>query len=317
MPAELRGMLVAAGFGTRLLPLTSELPKPAVPVANRPIAAFALEVLARAGVRDVVVNTHHLAAELERELSPWCPSDVELRYVHEPAILGTGGGVRNAWASRGGPIDGDDFVVMNAKLVFAPDIARALEQHRQSGAIATMVLRALPERSTFAAVEHDASGRIQRMRGLPSNARASDLQRSMFTGLQILSARAFADLPHEGDMIEGAYLRWLERGEHVHAVLDAGAWLDVGVTAAHYLRANLALVRRSIAWPGIEPDAAGNVIDSSVRVPPSAQLREVVLGRGAIVPDGAELARVVAWPGAKLPSQLSDAVVTTGGAIAR
>jgi mannose-1-phosphate guanylyltransferase len=312
----MRGMLVAAGFGTRLAPLTNELPKPAVPVGNRPIAAFALEVLARAGIRDVVVNTHHLAAELERELSPWRPDGVELRYVHEPVILGTGGGVRNAWAARGGP-SGEDFVVMNAKLVFAPDIARALEQHRASGAIATMVLCALPANATFAPVEHDGAGRIHRMRGLPRNALASDLRRSMFTGLQILSARAFAELPPDGDIIEGAYLRWLERGEHVQGVLDDGAWLDVGVTVEHYLRANLALARGEIAWPGIEPDAAGNIIDRSVRVPMSAQLREVVLGRGAIIPDGAELARVVAWPGTKLPTQLSDAVVTSAGLIAR
>jgi NDP-sugar pyrophosphorylase family protein len=268
----------------------------------------------------VVVNTHHLAAELERELSSWCPSQVELRYVHEPAILGTGGGVRNAWAARRGSTsgpNGGDFVVMNAKLVFAPDLARAIEQHRTSGAIATMVLRPLAPDATFAPVEHDASGRIHRLRGLPKEARASELQRSMFTGVQILSARAFADLPGDGDMIEGAYLRWLERGEHVLGVLDDGAWLDVGVTVEHYLRANLALVRREIAWPDIEPDALGNIIDRSVRVPLSAQLREVVLGRGAIVPDGAELARVVAWPGAKLPTQLSDAVITSAGVIAR
>jgi NDP-sugar pyrophosphorylase family protein len=313
----MRGMLVAAGFGTRLSPLTDELPKPAVPVGNRPVAAYALEALARAGIRDVVVNTHHLAAELERELSPWCPSGVDLRYVHEPVILGTGGGVRNAWAARGGPIDGEDFVVMNAKLVFTPDLARALEQHRRSGAIATMVLRALPTGTTFAPVEHDASGRIHAMRGLPRGHRARDLQRAMFTGVQILSARAFADLPLDGDMIEGAYKRWLECGEHVQGVIDDGAWLDVGVTVEHYVRANLALARREIAWPDIEPDAAGNIIDGSVRVPHGAQLREVVLGRGAVVPEGAELARVVAWPGAKLPSQLSDATVTSRGVIAR
>lgn len=312
-----RGMLVAAGFGTRLIPLTHELPKPAVPVANQPIAAFALQALARAGVADIVVNTHHLREELERELSPWCPGNVALRYVHEPAILGTGGGVRNAWAARGGPIGEEDFVVMNAKLVFAPDLKRALFEHRASGAIASMVLRPLPADSAFAAVEHDAAGRIRRMRGLPGAVSPIGLSRAMFTGVQILSARAFDDLPLEGDMIEGAYLRWLARGEHVHGVLDDGPWLDVGVTVAHYLEANLALLRRDICWPGIEPDAAGNIIHPSVVVPHSAQLDRVVLGRNAHIPEGAELARVVAWPGAKLPTQLRQAVVTSESVIAR
>jgi len=314
---SVRGMLVAARFGTRLAPLTNELPKPAVPIANRPVAAYALEALARAGIADVVVNTHHLPVELEWELTPFCPAGVELRYVHEERILGTGGGVYNAWASRGGPADGEDFVVMNAKLVFAPDIARALAFHRDSGAIATMVLRSLPQGTTFAAVEHDESGRIRRIRGLPSTGAGHELSRAMFTGVQILSERAFDELPRDGDVIDGAYLRWLERGDHVQGVLDDTPWLDVGVTLEHYLNANMALARREIVWPGIEPDAAGNIIDPSVRVPLSAQLDHVVLGRGAIVPEGAELARVVAWSGAKVPMQLSDAVVTSNGVVAR
>lgn len=314
MSAATRGMLVAAGFGTRLAPLTRELPKPAVPVGNRPVAAFGLEALARSGIGDVIVNTHHLAAELERELSPWCPAGVALRYVHEPAILGTGGGVRNAWAARGGPY-GEDFVVMNGKLVFEPDVARALELHRASGAIATMVLRALPHGSTFAPVEHDATGRIHRLRGLPREVPATGLSCSMFTGVQILSARAFEDLPREGDIIESAYVRWLERGELVLGALDEGAWLDIGVTVEHYLRANLALARREIAWPEITPDAAGNLIDPSVRIPIDARLEEVVIGRDATVPEGADLTRVVAWPGAKLPMKLTDAVITSSNAI--
>lgn len=313
--STLRGMLVAAGFGTRLSPLTNELPKPAVPVANRPVAAFALEALARAGVCDVVVNTHHLPVDLEWELTPYCPEGVALRYVHEERILGTGGGVYNAWASRGGPREGEDFVVMNAKLVFAPNIARALAAHRESGAIATMVLRSLPQGTTFAAVEHDDNGRIRRIRGRPSG--EHELARAMFTGVQILSDRAFEDLPRDGDVIDGAYLRWLERGDRVQAVIDDSPWLDVGVTIEHYLQANMALARREIAWPGIEPDAAGNIIHPLTRVPVDARLENVVIGRGAVIPEGAALARVVAWQEAKLPAQLRDAVVTSSGVIAR
>jgi mannose-1-phosphate guanylyltransferase len=133
----MRAMLVTAGFGTRLLPLTELLPKPAVPVCNRPIAWYALDHLRRSGVREFVANTHHLPNELERELGAVTPGDVQLRFVHEPEILGTGGGVRNAWR----PIDGETFLVMNGKYVFAPDIAGALRVHRDSGALATMILK--------------------------------------------------------------------------------------------------------------------------------------------------------------------------------
>src|SRR5262245_66517294 len=94
--AGIFAMLITAGYGTRLSPLTDLLPKPAVPVANRPLAWFALDHLYRAGVRSLTLNTHHLAAELEREINAWAPPDLALRYVFEPEILGTGGGIRNA-----------------------------------------------------------------------------------------------------------------------------------------------------------------------------------------------------------------------------
>src|SRR5688572_30447267 len=154
----MRAMLVAAGFGTRLDPLTRELPKPALPVANRPIAWYACDHLARSGFTEIAVNTHHLARELRDALAPLAPPGVKLRFVHEPEILGTGGGVRNAWQ----PDDGEDFVVMNAKLLFAPDLARVLTAHRQAGAIATMVLRALPPGSRFTPIATATDGRIVR-----------------------------------------------------------------------------------------------------------------------------------------------------------
>lgn len=307
----MRAMLVAAGFGTRLHPLTRELPKPALPVANRPIAAFALEHLIAAGARELVCNTHHLGPQLVRALEPYCPAHARLTFVHEPAILGTGGGVRNAWQALG-PQPGEELVVMNAKLVFAPDIARALEVHRQSGAIATMVLRALPAGTSFAAVEHEADGRIRRIRGLPSASHGA-LAPAMWTGVQILSARALPDLPPDGDIIEHAYLRWLERGEHVQGVLDAAPWVDVGVTLAHYLEANLALASGALRWPGITP-VAGSLVASDARVPSEAQLSAVVLGSGVTLEPGARLERVVAWPNARVSHVLRDAVVTTSGA---
>src|SRR5690242_16831338 len=122
MLGHVRGMLVAAGFGTRLDPLTRELPKPALPVANRPVAWFAADHLARHGVRELVVNTHHLGGELERVLGAVQPEGTQLRFIHEPEILGTGGGVRNAWSAT----SQEALLAFNAKLVFAPDLQRAL-----------------------------------------------------------------------------------------------------------------------------------------------------------------------------------------------
>lgn len=305
-------MLVAAGFGTRLEPLTRELPKPALPLGNRPVAWFALDHLRRCGVRDVVVNTHHLAERLRAQLEPCCPADVALRFVHEPIILGTGGGVRNAWQ----PVAGEDFVVFNAKLLFAPDLARAIAVHRASGAIATLVLRRMPPGESFAAVETDADGRVRRVRGEPRD-HTPGAERRMFTGVQILSARAHRDLPQSGDVFEHAYIPWLARGEHVASVTDDAAWIDVGVTPRHYLEANLALARGEVSWPGIVPDARGVVAADETRIDPRLQITTSMIGARVSLPDTGTLDRVVAWNDARIASPLRDAIVTTGGQVVR
>jgi NDP-sugar pyrophosphorylase family protein len=306
----MRGMLVAAGFGTRLDPLTRWLPKPALPIANRPAAWFACDHLARSGITDLVVNAHHLAERLQRELLGACPAGVNLRFVHEPQILGTGGGLRNAWL----PVAGESFVVMNAKLVFAPDLARAVAHHEQSRAIATMVLRALPPGSNFAPVEVESDGRVRRIRGLPGAARA-DLAPRMFTGVQILSARAWSDLPLQGDLIEHAYIPWLARGECVASITDEGPWMDVGVSPRHYLDANLALADGSVRWPGITPMPSCTIMGSDTFVGAGCALDHVVVGEGVAIASGTTLRRTVVWRGARVTCDLSDAVVVTDGTV--
>jgi NDP-sugar pyrophosphorylase family protein len=304
-------MLVAAGFGTRLGPLTRELPKPALPVANRPAAWFAADHLTRQGVRELVVNTHHLAGQLERALREVQPAGAQLRFIHEPEILGTGGGVRNAWSST----SQDALLAFNAKLVFAPDLQRALAVHRALGAIATLVLRPLPETATFAPVWADAAGRVYAIRA--TEPPRPGLLRRMWTGVQILEPRAFADLPASGDIFEHAYLPWLARGELVASITDDGPWLDIGVTPRHYLDANLAFARGELSWPGLPAARDGLLIADGAQVGPGAQLEHVVLGAGAVVEPGADLRRVVLWPGARASGVLHDAVVTTNGTIVR
>jgi mannose-1-phosphate guanylyltransferase len=308
MVPDVRAMLVAAGFGTRLDPLTRELPKPALPVGNRPAAWFGCDHLARFGVREALVNTHHLGDRLRTELERTCPPQLTLRFVHEPVILGTGGGVRNAWS----PAPGEDLIVWNPKLVFAPDLARAMASHRERAAIATMVLRPLPAGSRFSAVEVDGDQRVRRIRGEPTSEPGH--LRCMYTGVQILSSRAWVDLPEQGDIIEHAYLHWLERGETVAAVVDESPWFDVGVSLPGYLEANLALASGRITWPGITP-AAGSLLAPGVLMGARSRLDECVLGEDTEVPEGVSLRRVVAWRGARIPHSLSDAILTSRGQV--
>ena len=288
-------MVLAAGLGTRLRPLTLERPKPGVPYGLAPLACVSLEALAAVGVREVVMNTHHLGERLPGLLEPHLPAGMSVRYLHEETLLGTGGGVANAagWLREAdGPV-----LLLNSDIVFRPDLGAALETHRRLGARATMVLRPDPAAERLGAIDVDPDGRVRRLLGEP--AWAGETARFMFTGVHVLSADALDDMPPEGCIVRHAYRRWVDDPETVVAgVVDEGPWRDLGTLAA-YLGAQVELARA-------EGGALGH---PSAEVDPAAELDGCVVGAGARI-GPVRLARCVVWPGARVIESLEDAVVT-------
>ena len=303
-------MLVTAGLGTRLAPLTDLLPKPAVPVCNRPIAWYALDHLRRAGVREFVLNTHHLAPQLEAAMRVAAPSDVSLSFVYEPEILGTGGGVRNAWR----PIEGETFLIMNGKYVFAPDIAGALRAHRESGAIATMILKRTVAGDPLGQVEIDGQGYVRRISGRPGSPEVTAAP-YIYTGISLFDARAHRDLPERGCLIRDAYWHWLERGERVLAWVDSADFRDVGRSLWHYWEANQALLIGATRWPGIAADRDGNLFASDVTVGAGARVHNSAVGVAAQIARDARLERCVVWAGAHVSGEHANAIVLPDGRV--
>ncbi len=282
-------MVLAAGLGTRLRPLTLERPKPVVPYGQRPLACVALDALSSLGVREVAMNTHHLAERVQPLLAPHLPTSMRVRYVHEETLLGTGGGLRNAWSLLD---DGEPVVVMNADIVFRPDLAGALALHRRLGAVATMVLRPDPQAARFGAVEVDAGGRVRRLLGAP--AATGPLRTTMFTGVHVLSPRAFDELPAEGCIVRHAYRRWVDDpAVTVAGFVDDSPWADLG-THRRYLEACLRLA----------PD-----VHASASIDAGAQVEDCVVGAGASI-GAVRVRRCVVWPGARVDADLQDAIVT-------
>ena len=241
-------MLLAAGLGTRLRPLTDLRPKPIVPVANRPLAGFAMEHLARSGVRSIVANTHPEPELVESSLKSACPQGVDLRFSREIALLGTAGGLRKAQASFDDPQS--PVIVMNGDTLFAPDLSRAYAAHVARGAVATMILRPTDEPERFGAIGIDQNDWVRSLLGTPEDERVR--QSLMFTGIQILSPDAFSAMPESGCVIRSAYRHWVDTGAPVLGVIDESPWADLG-TVAEYHRLNLELASGSFAWPGVEP----------------------------------------------------------------
>ncbi len=300
--SPVQAILLAAGLGTRLRPLTDLRPKPIVPVANRPLAAFAMHHLTGSGVRTLIVNTHPQPEKVESVLRAECTGGVSLRFSREPTLLGTGGGLRKAHGLC------DDaqasVIVMNGDTLFAPNLRRALDAHSARRAVATMILRRTPDPQRFGAIGIDAEGWVRTILGLPNDGRARD--HLMFTGTHILAPEAFAAMPRSGCVIRTAYRTWVDSGAPVLGIIDESPWADLG-TIADYHRLNLDLASGLLRWPGVEP-RSGCILPASMEA--GDNVRRSVIGEGTILGEGVSLDRCVVWPDTTVAASATGAILT-------
>jgi mannose-1-phosphate guanylyltransferase len=307
----LAGVVLCAGLGTRLRPLTGLLPKPAVPLCNVPLIDHALGLLAGAGVAWVVVNVHHQPERMEAAARAAAGAlGLELRISREPVIAGTGGALREARPLLSGA---EAVVVLNGDVLFDVDLRAALSAHRAGGALATMALLPMPAGAAYASVELDEGGRVRRIAGRfgPGGARLTPWH---FPGLHVLDPELLAlvpPAPFECDLHRHVYPPLMARGL-VRGLVTHGAWRDLG-TPASYLAANLdvaagRLDRSRFGLPPPRRVAAGARIDPGARVGEAA-----VIGEGCEVPAGAVVERAVLWPGTRLrPGEVVVDAVAAG-----
>jgi mannose-1-phosphate guanylyltransferase len=291
-----RAQILAAGLGTRLRPLTDELPKPLVPVGDRPVLAHIAARLAAASVREVVLNTHHLAGAFTPGILASLP--VDLHVVHEPEILGTGGALANAAALLG---EGD-VLVWNGDILAGVDAGALAAAHRSAGAAATLVVapRALGEGT----VGITAGGTVARLRG---ERFGEEVASGDFLGIHVVGAEIRRMLPRRGCVIDAGYRPALRRGMLVATFSFAGPWDDIGTVAA-YLAANA----RWLAERGGE-----SFVHPSARVAPGVEMKDSIVGAGAVVSGTGVVEGSVLWPGCQAEAPLVRAVVTPGSAAHR
>lgn len=289
-----RAMILAAGLGTRLRPLTDELPKPLVPVGERPAVAHVAARLAAAGIREAVLNTHHLAGAFGADRLAGLP--LALRVLHEPALLGTAGGLANAAALLG---EGD-VVVWNGDILAEVDVAALVGSHRASGAVATLAVA--PREDAPGTLGLDARGQVVRLRGARFGEEVSSAD---FLGIHVIGPELRATFPRPGCLVDDGYLPALRRGARVATFPVQGDWDDLG-TVASYLAANARWLARS---------GRDTYVHESARVAAGVELRGSVIGAGAVVTGSGVVQASVIWPGAHAEAPLDSVVVTTGGAV--
>ncbi len=314
--AAMRAMLFGAGLGTRLRPLTERLPKPVVPFFDRPLAAWALEHLARSGARSVVMNTHYGAARVEAAMSAFVEAaglPVRFGFSREERLLGTGGGLRAAVEREdlrhGRMRDDDVFVVVNGDILFFPPLERIIAEHRARGAEATMVQRRVDDPFSLGAIEIAPDGRVVAM--LEKERVSEGGAPAMFSGVHVFSRPALDRLPRLGCVVRDGYRRWLAEGRRLFGTLAEDPWVDLGTPRA-YRDAHLDVLRGERALPGLE--ARGGWIDASARVASGATIEESVVGAGATI-SAVRVVRSIVWPGASVLADVEDAIVLGDGRI--
>src|SRR5574341_1053471 len=278
----MKAMVLAAGLGLRMRPLTLLRAKPALPVLDRPLLQHTLERLAKAGVRDVVVNLHHLPESVVRVLGAGRRQGLRIRCSIEREILGTGGGPRQVREFFGR----EPLLLVNGNVYFDFDLSTLVARHRASGALATLALRPQPDERAYSSVVTDRRGRILSIAGRPRPANGAV---SMFASVHVLDPSLLERLPEgASDSVRDLYVPLLAEGAYLAGVRCTGAWYDFGRPSL-YRDAQLRMLRGR----GRREVLAG----SGARVAAGAVVRRSVLGARSRVAKNARVERSVLWEG--------------------
>ena len=334
----MKAMILAAGLGTRLQPLTDRSSKPLLPLMLAPMVGHLLTQLRCQGVHEVVINGHHLADQLAAWLGDGSRWDLRLTFAHESEILGTAGALKNVEPLlRGAP-----FLVINADVLADIDLQALWVWHRTRAALVTLVVKPDPAAHDDRPVVIDEHDRVRQINGRPETLDASPGEEgTIFTGIQIVDPQVLDAIPANRfvNTTADTYPRLLQDGQPVLAYRHTGYWLDVGVPE-RYLQAHRDLLDGvlSTAWEDRLPagsrvvrgtgeqrmdDAILNppvvlgtdvrlaagvrigpyaVLGSGCRLESNAEVRESVLGENVCVGAGTALRRCILGPGVRVPS---------------
>ena len=265
----MKAMILAAGYGTRMRPITYTMPKPMVPLAGRPLIAHLVDFVRAAGVNEIVINLHHFPEVLEQYLRG-AFTDVTFHFSREPEILGTGGGLRKVRALLEGD---DDFFLMNGDTYQSPRFDDLQRARRNQNAISAMTLRHPPHGDRYTAVwaENGTINGFGKGRG----------EALMFSGSHCVSSQIFRYIPDRdvSDLTGDVYQPLVARAEKIAAVIDDNPmWFDIG-TPQRYLTASRAL-GNMIGKSAIEGDVRDTVVWDDCFIGRGVRLESCIVGHG-------------------------------------
>jgi NDP-sugar pyrophosphorylase family protein len=287
----MKAMILAAGLGTRLRPLTDKKPKALMPVVNKPIIGWVIEYLKKHGIDQIVVNAHHHYRQIVDYLDGGRPFGLEIDVRVEPEILGTGGGIKNTEDFWGD----DPFIVINSDILTNINLSRAYESHKKLGGRVTLILH---DCTPYNQIQIDDNGFVTDISAWSAQGRFA------FTGIHIMDPDLLTHIPDRvfSDIID-CYRKLIQSGRSIRSLLTTGHyWRDMG-TVENYMQANRDLLDKESFSVG--PDCH---IDDSTKFEDWA-----VIGEKTTLEEDVEIRRSILWDEVRVRKgvKVIDSVVTS------
>lgn len=288
-------MILAAGFGTRLFPLTIDRTKPAIPFLGKPLVGYVAEYVAAYGFKDVVVNLHHQPESVKKALGDGSDFGVKIHYTYEqPEILGTAGALDNARHL----LEDETFLIINGKIITDIDINAAFETHKKTGALATMVLKKNTNYERFSEV-FVKDGQVSGFGDFPSKNQVINSPEQnppyMFTGIHILEPEVFKYIPRGvySDIVPTFYNPAIKNGEIISAHIACGKWFELS-TIPRYLDITLQMLngnpnRNVIGKSFNKAESAGiedSIIWDNVTIEKDVKISRSIIGDDVLIKAG-------------------------------
>lgn len=308
----MRAMIMAAGLGTRLMPLTGSLPKPMVPIAGRPALAHILDLLRRHGVTEVAINIHHFPDVIRGYFGDGSQMGMSIRWAYEEELLGTAGGVKNNQSF----LEGGPFLVMSGDSLTDVDLTEVIAAHHSAGGIATLVSKSVTDTTQYGVVVVDDDRRILGFQEKPAPQDAlSDLCNC---GIYLFEPAIFEHIPADTfyDFGRQVFNDLLAKDVPLHTHPTADYWSDVG-NLEDYRQGNFdalaGRVRVESAGREILSGSPGGEDGTAVRVGEDVEIaRSAQLQGPVLVGDGCSIAADVVIKG---PAVLGDGTTVGPGSV--
>ena len=305
----MKALIMAAGYGTRLDPLTLAVPKPMVPIVNKPTMQHNLELLHRNGIKQIVTNIHYHPEQLKNYFADGGKFGVHLLYSYEETLLGTAGGVKRM--AKIGAVN-DTFLVLSSDALTDINLKKLVAFHKSKKALATIALTAVEDTSEFGVVVLEDGGRVKAFQEKPKPGQA--LSNLVNTGIYVFEPEILEMIPPDQffDFGRELFPKLVEKKDRIFGCRVVEYWSDVGGLSS-YIRANYDAMQGNvqIVIPG-KKIASHTWMGKNCQIDDSAKFEgDVIVGDGCVVGRGAVLKNVVLGdrsvigPGA----QMSDSII--------